>query len=214
MLIAGTLCCFVAGILAGSKAAALLIVAAVVVVVLRRQRGRVPVRWLAAGLLLSALAAALLLPMTTLGDRVRQFVQTADGGVAGLERVVGWRSAAQIVPDFAWSGVGAGAFAEIFPAYAPSGGDLRLSHAHNDYLELLVELGIPGALLTALLMLLYFGLACRQAGRSRTRFGLLVGLCTVSLHALVDFNHQIPSIALLFVVLAALAVIPRSRVKR
>ncbi len=41
---------------------------------------------------------------------------------------------------------------------------------------------------------------------SVSRLGLALGLGALALHAIVDFNHQIPANALLFVALAALLV--------
>ena len=41
---------------------------------------------------------------------------------------------------------------------------------------------------------------------SVSRLGLALGLTSLALHAVVDFNHQIPANALLFVAIAALLV--------
>jgi hypothetical protein len=43
-----------------------------------------------------------------------------------------------------------------------------------------------------------------------SRCGALFGVIALSLHALVEFNHQMPANALLFVVVAAAAVTPRA----
>jgi len=41
--------------------------------------------------------------------------------------------------------------------------------------------------------------------RDPEAIGLLIGLATISVHALFDFNHQIPANGLLFTILAAMA---------
>ena len=68
--------------------------------------------------------------------------------------------------------------------------------AHNDYLQLLVEAGLPG---------LFLGLWAIVAvwRGSRDDPWLLAALIGVLLHSLVDFPLQIPAVTVLFVVLAA-----------
>lgn len=68
--------------------------------------------------------------------------------------------------------------------------------AHNDYLQLLVEAGLPGLLLG----LLGAGSVLAAARFDPWRLSALAGLL---LHELVDFDLQIPAVAVLFVVVAA-----------
>jgi O-antigen ligase len=69
--------------------------------------------------------------------------------------------------------------------------------AHSDYVQLLVETGVPG-----LLIGLWAALAALAAARRDPwLFAALAGLL---MHVFVDFDLQIPAIAALFVVLAAL----------
>jgi tetratricopeptide (TPR) repeat protein len=86
-----------------------------------------------------------------------------------------------------------------------------IDHAHNDYLEMLVELGIPGTLLLA------GGLAsCWLASLHRLRrvqdprrrglaVGCLLGAGAVLLHATVDFPLRIPALAALVATLLGCA---------
>ena len=69
--------------------------------------------------------------------------------------------------------------------------------AHNDWIQLLVETGLPG-----LLIGLWAALAALAA--SRRDPWLFAALAGVLMHAFVDFDLQIPAIPALFVVLAAL----------
>ncbi|MFB3105260.1 MAG: hypothetical protein ACE1ZA_10040, partial [Pseudomonadales bacterium] len=49
-------------------------------------------------------------------------------------------------------------------------------------------------------------LAVRSSKRNLTATGLLIGLACLLAHAAVDFNHQIPANALLFVAVAGMVV--------
>jgi O-antigen ligase len=69
--------------------------------------------------------------------------------------------------------------------------------AHNDYVQVLVETGVPG-----LLIALWAAVAALEAARSRPwQLAALTGLL---LHELVEFDLQIPAIMVLFVAVAAL----------
>ncbi len=68
--------------------------------------------------------------------------------------------------------------------------------AHCDYLQVLVETGVPG-----LVLALWAALAV--LARARSRPWLLAAVAGVLLHVVVDFDLQIPAIAVLFSTLAA-----------
>jgi hypothetical protein len=76
--------------------------------------------------------------------------------------------------------------------------------AHNDWVQLLVETGVPG-----LLIGVWAALAALSAARRDP--WVFAALAGVMMHAFVDFDLQIPAIPALFVVVAAL---PRRRLQR
>ena len=100
-----------------------------------------------------------------------------------------------ILADHGLWGTGAGSFAEVFAAYeAPALVTSKYAnHAHNDYLELLIEYGVlPLALLAGLgLFALWRGLRSDRTtgrrGRSVSRNALLLVLLVAALHSLVDY---------------------------
>jgi O-antigen ligase len=72
-----------------------------------------------------------------------------------------------IVQDYFWTGSGAGTFYTAFPHYS----DARLlgdffNHAHNDYLELAGDLGMPAFILLAVFLLLTLKEGIGLQGRS------------------------------------------------
>ncbi len=206
ILLATGVCCVFAGVLSGSRAALVLITAALVAValVVQRERGG---RWmLTSGLLAAAALGSLLVALSSVGGRLARFFEFGPGGLADIERLAGWRAAGTMLKDFLLTGAGVGAFREVFPIYAPAGGDARMRHLHNDYLEVVVETGWPGALLLVWLIGAFAWLALGNAKRSLRTKGLLIGLACLFAHAAVDFNHQIPANALLFVAAAGMIV--------
>lgn len=119
------------------------------------------------------------------------------------------RYALALVRDFPLTGTGAGTFYGVYPRYRVPG-TLFFDHAHNDYIELLADLGAVGFALLAALVLLSAGLCLRMLqvrSSSMPRgmaFGVLMALVGMGLHSLVDFNLQIPANALAMVSVLAL----------
>jgi len=81
------------------------------------------------------------------------------------------------------------------PADLAGGGWYR--EAHNDYVQLVVETGVPG-----LLIGLWAGVAVLR--RARADPWLFAALASVLMHTFVEFDFQIPALPVLFVTLAAL----------
>ncbi len=79
-----------------------------------------------------------------------------------------------------------------------------MRHLHNDYFEVVVETGWPGAFLVVWLIVAFVWLALGNQRRDLATKGLLIGLACLFAHAAVDFNHQIPANAMLFVAAAGM----------
>ena len=118
-----------------------------------------------------------------------------------------WQDSLDTVSDFWITGSGMSSFQYIFPAYRSFGGRRFFSWAHNDYLQLVVELGIPGLFLCGLLLFWIVRRAIRVreklAHQTRLR-DLHAGYCgatlAVSLHSFTDFGLHLPANAALFAV--------------
>ncbi|MBT7369956.1 MAG: O-antigen ligase family protein, partial [Gammaproteobacteria bacterium] len=117
-----------------------------------------------------------------------------------------------IFKDHLWQGSGAGTYESIFPSYRDATIPRKAVHAEMDYIELLIELGIIGTL--PLIIILATGLHAQVrllGSMSATfdrgiAFGCLTGTVSLLIHGFADVNLQIPSNALLFVLLLALPV--------
>lgn len=123
------------------------------------------------------------------------------------------RDSLPLLTEHAWTGSGGGTFYTVFPAMQPKAYSGFYDHAHNDYLQFAIELGIP---LTALLLcwLIWLGYLALQVMRTHDHklerglaFAALMALCHLALHSSVDFSLQAPANALLFLTILMLVLI-------
>ncbi len=140
-------------------------------------------------------------------DRLGDSVSQRDGGVR-------WgvlKDSVRMLSDRPLTGCGLGVFPVIYPGYRTFYSNHFTNQAHNDYLQVLLETGIPGfaAVLCFLVLLYRQGLRHRQHWRSDTasllRLGALVSCTGLLAHSFFDFNLHIPANAALFFVLCAIA---------
>jgi tetratricopeptide (TPR) repeat protein/O-antigen ligase len=125
-----------------------------------------------------------------------------------------WKSSLYMFADNPVSGTGLGTFDHIYPKYRLPDMYGKAVYAHNDWLQLLTELGIIGFLMAIVsLVVLAFSIRNRYPfPELKTNWikGLIVGgvgsIAAGSIHALVDFNFHIPAIAILFVSIIALTI--------
>jgi O-antigen ligase len=118
---------------------------------------------------------------------------------------------------FAWLGSGIGSFPAVYAAYEPIElvGARILNHAHNDWAELWVDLGIlliPMALLLARFLLLRIrelragdNLARPEHALRLVGIGVIVVLCV---HSLVDYPLRTTAVSCVFALAAVLACTP------
>ena len=146
-----------------------------------------------------------------LGRTAERFEHLNRGDISRDRRAQIFRDTGQIVNDHPWAGTGLGTLQTVFPRYESYSDGRVVDHAHNDYLELLADTGlIGGACMLGFVMLLAWrGLSnLRVSSDPVCRSfcaGSVVACAGLLLHSMVDFNLHIPSNALLFLLLAAMA---------
>lgn len=102
------------------------------------------------------------------------------------------------------TGSGGSTFYTVFPAVQPQAYSGFYDHAHNDYLQFAIELGLPITVLLALWLVLLGSRALLVMHRHDNKlerglaFAALMALVHMGLHCTVDFNLQAPANALLF----------------
>ena len=110
--------------------------------------------------------------------------------------------------DFLPFGSGLGTFADVFARYQLESFPGYIDHAHNDYAEVFLELGVAGIAAVALLVVAYVmrWRALRRGRLSRSlgylQVGAGLGMLALIVHAAFDFNFHIPANAIYFAFLA------------
>lgn len=146
------------------------------------------------------------------------------GGEDALTRVIGsvntddpttgrahfWSVTVDIIKTHPWIGTGLGAFGVVYTGYDSRSGMYRLEQAHNDYLQVLSDGGIIGAVIGLFFVVNLFRMGfTRRDSRDEFRRGVatgaMAGCFAVLVHSFFDFTLHTPANALLFLVLAALA---------
>jgi O-antigen ligase len=121
-----------------------------------------------------------------------------------------WNSALAVFRDFPLLGTGLGTFADVYPAYGTGPLEGRLTHAHNDFLEYLTDLGMVGfALLLATISFLAIDGFLTWSKRRHPQIkalgmGGFVSVAAILVHSITDFNLHIPANMLLFAVVLSL----------
>src|SRR5581483_8038753 len=91
-------------------------------------------------------------------------------------------------------GYGWGTFATVYPAFRSFYTNLRVNHAHNDYLELLVEMGVVGAAVVLWFLFSVFRQGFRKAfdktdyEGSMLALGGMTAVVALLAHSFLDFN--------------------------
>jgi O-antigen ligase len=164
----------------------------------------------------SALALALIVGLffgvVWLGGEsvLTRFVGTVNSDDPTTGRAHFWSVTTDIIKAHPFLGTGLGAFAVVYTRYDSRNGLYRLEQAHNDYLQILSDGGIVGAVMGLLFIVMLFrmGFARRESRdsfRSGVAVGAMAGCFAVLVHSFFDFTLHTTSNALLFLVLAALA---------
>jgi O-antigen ligase len=161
------------------------------------------------------LVSILLLDVALLGnyfglERLQQRLGSTTLASEMRYELVGYH--ARIIREHGLTGTGAGTYPSVIPHYRDEAIPRRLTHAENDYLEFVMELGVPGVLCLAFFLVNALRHHWQLLGKPQDHFrwglafGCLLAVAAMLLHSFADFNLQIPANALLFLVALTLPV--------
>lgn len=153
------------------------------------------VAWLSAGPIVESLAE--------LPAEISSTAETSRGEI--------WKATISLIGAHPVTGSGFGAYGTAILRHWPSTEYSTLLYAHDDYLQVVADGGIPGALL-AILFVGVVGTSLVRAvrigdpGLRGVALGAGAGCVGLLIHSVVDFNLQIPSNAIAFLFASAMVV--------
>jgi hypothetical protein len=178
---------------------------------IRGEQGKVPRSLIQVGTVIGLLCvvAAVVAPikLNDLGDKL--------SGIDPHMRNQSIRTTAAAAFDYLPFGSGGGTFAHVYPAYENAeGASLEyLNHAHDDYVEVFLEHGLPGVALIAAAILFWLSQArrlWRQGQGEALARASFVAIGIMFAHSLVDYPLRTAAIAAVAGLAAALMVAPES----
>jgi O-antigen ligase len=107
-------------------------------------------------------------------------------------------------------GWGLGVFPEAYPQFSTLATNLQVGMAHDDYLQLLVEMGALGFTAALWFLVMLFRSAIKKLKHwppdtnTAATSAALLGVTGILVHSFVDFNLQIPANAALFYVICTI----------
>lgn len=126
------------------------------------------------------------------------------------QRLPAWRAALGLMPEHWKTGSGAGTFESVFQHVQPADVNRHWTYLHNDWLQVWLELGVFGGLLS-LALAWVLGRRIVQLVESNTgrrgpwRVAVGAALIAVSVHAFWDFSSKIPGIGITIAIIAGFA---------
>ncbi len=185
---------------AGTLSALLALTAFLAILALRSGRALVTV-----AVAVGALGAGLL--FATLGEGLERRLWSADTDWDGRRQIAA--ETLDAIRAAPLRGVGLGGFEAAHRMHREAGGTVRIERAHNDYLQIALELGVPGALafLASLGTLAFF---CARGALRRRRNAAypaagFAACVLVGTHAALDFSLQVPAVSVLFSLMLGVA---------
>ncbi len=107
-----------------------------------------------------------------------------------------WLSSRQLVEEAPLVGVGRGAFEPAATRIHPASAIATFSHLENEYLQAVVDWGLPGALLLALAGMFVVTTAIRRWRDGPLAAGALGAISVVTVHSVFDFGLELIGLAI------------------
>ena len=195
-----------AAIVSNSRSGVISLAASIVLMMILNKRSW---RFLIAGVGLAMIAGVLWIGASGVVEHFGEAVdQLVHSGTPDVGRATIWQGTLSMIRAHPILGVGLGAYVTIYPTYENAPSLLRINYAHNDYLQILAEGGIVGGIIAVwfiavILSRMYRGIASRNPLAAGMSLAAGAGIVAVLIQSLSDTDLQIPSNALLFLVLSA-----------
>ncbi len=164
-----------------------------------------------AGFAVVALGLLAWLGGSELLDRIASLQTTAQAELSGGTRLAIDRDALRMFAQRPLLGWGLGTFPDVYPQFRSFATNLVVDKAHNDYLQILVEMGILGFVPVLWFLVTVYRRALKKLrdwpldANAALALAALLGVSGILVHSFVDFNLQIPANAAFFYALCVVA---------
>jgi tetratricopeptide (TPR) repeat protein len=138
---------------------------------------------------------------------VERFESTPIKEVSADFRVMNWKDSLEIAQKYPLFGTGLGTYEYVYPRYKTILSTERWEHAHNDYIEEAVELGLPGFAAAIYIVVSFYLLIIKSLRKRRSLgprllgIGGMAGITGILIHSFTDFNLHVGANGLFFAVL-------------
>jgi O-antigen ligase len=145
-------------------------------------------------------------------EMVLRFAEIAAEDISKDTRMQIWNDTTHIIGAYKWTGCGLGAYEHCLYQFKTAAPINTVDFAHNDYLQILSEVGLPCGIVVAVIAgwILWRTVSVVLFIRGGRNWELAVGLLgtflAIGLHSLADFNLYIPANALVLAWLGGVAV--------
>jgi len=139
-------------------------------------------------------------------------------GLGGVEtgdfstgRIHFWQVTWEVFKEAPVIGVGLDSLPATFTKFDTWNGEYRIEQAHNDYLQILAEAGVIGAIAVIIFIVVVFRKGLRNITEHKSDYpramtiGALGGILGILVHSFFDFPLRTPSNGYFFLILAVLA---------
>ena len=188
----------------GGTVAAMLGAMAMVVAIFAAPSLRGPWQWPIAGLI----GAGAIVMIVVAGSGLLARVSESASELAGRTEI--YQGTLAAIKDHPILGTGLGSFEFVYPPYQPQSETRLIEYAHNEYLQNMLELGIPAALLFYIALGILVSRCFIGAVRRRRNAiypAVAVGASALVIaHSMVDFSTQMPAVSATFAALVGMGV--------
>ncbi|MBI3943692.1 MAG: O-antigen ligase family protein, partial [Chloroflexi bacterium] len=121
-------------------------------------------------------------------------VEITDANFGIVERLAHWQAAWGMIAAAPWTGIGAGNYPVAYAGFALPRWTDPLGHAHNYYLNIWAEAGLPGLVTFLLLVIAMFRVALSAVQRKSSSISLAIALGTVGMLVAVSIHNLFDSL--------------------
>ena len=200
-------------LLSGSRGGLVALVAEIILLVILTSRAKgkknlVLKAALSIVLVLAAVGGAVFVGGDT---SLTRFSETASSDDVTSSRAQIWGVTLNVIANNLPFGAGLGAFPQAYTQFDPAGGYERVEQSHNDYLQVLADAGIVGAVIGLLFLFWFFREGIKNAVvtnmfRRGAAVGAFAGCFAILVHSLFDFVLHITAVSVMFLTLMSILV--------